>query len=252
MDVIKFLLVIAALTWLMARGTERLGYNWQWYRVPQYILSFENGDFVTGPLLHGLMVTLRITAMSLVLAFVLGLVTALFRLSNAFLARALARAYLESIRNTPLLVQLFFIYFVLSPVLDISRFASAVLALSLFEGAYASEIFRAGIVSIQRGQWEAAYSLGLTTFHTYRYIILPQAIRRVLPPLTNQAISLAKDSALVSTIAIYDLTMQGRAVIAETYLTFELWFTIAAIYLLITLSLSLVVNSMEKRIGVTT
>jgi polar amino acid transport system permease protein len=251
-DVIKFLLVIAALTWLMARGTERLGYNWQWYRVPQYILSFENGDFFSGPLLHGLMVTLRITAMSLVLAFVLGLVTALFRLSNAFLARALARAYLESIRNTPLLVQLFFIYFVLSPVLDISRFAAAVLALSLFEGAYASEIFRAGIVSIQRGQWEAAYSLGLTTFHTYRYIILPQAIRRVLPPLTNQAISLVKDSALVSTIAIYDLTMQGRAVIAETYLTFELWFTIAAIYLLITVSLSVVVNAMEKRIGVTT
>jgi polar amino acid transport system permease protein len=251
-DVIKFLLVIAALTWLMARGTERLGYNWQWYRVPQYILSFENGDFVAGPLLHGLMVTLRITSVSLVLAFVLGLVTALFRLSNAFLARALARAYLECIRNTPLLVQLFFIYFVISPVFDISRFASAVLALSLFEGAYTSEIFRAGIVSIQRGQWEAAYSLGLTTFHTYRYIILPQAIRRVLPPLTNQAISLAKDSALVSTIAIYDLTMQGRAVIAETYLTFELWFTIAAIYLLLTLSLSLVVNRMEKRIGVTT
>jgi len=87
-DVIKFLLVIAALTWLMARGTERLGYNWQWYRVPQYILSFENGDFVAGPLLLGLMVTLRISAVSLVLSFVLGLVTALFRLSNSFLARS--------------------------------------------------------------------------------------------------------------------------------------------------------------------
>jgi len=251
-DVIKFLLVIAALTWLMARGTERLGYNWQWYRVPHFIFSFENGDFVAGPLLHGLMVTLRITAVSLVLSFALGLATSLFRLSNAFVARGLARGYLECIRNTPLLVQLFFIYFVISPVFDISRFASAVLALSLFEGAYTSEIFRAGIVSIQRGQWEAAYSLGLTTFHTYRYIILPQAIRRVLPPLTNQAISLVKDSALVSTIAIYDLTMQGRAIIAETYLTFEIWFTIAAIYLLITVSLSVVVNTMEKRIGVTT
>jgi polar amino acid transport system permease protein len=159
---------------------------------------------------------------------------------------------LELIRNTPLLVQLFFIYFVLSPGLDISRFASAVLSLSLFEGAYASEIFRAGIVSIHRGQWEAAYSLGLTTFHTYRCIILPQAIRRVLPPLTSQAISLVKDSALVSTIAVYDLTMQGRAIIAETYLTFELWFTIAAIYLLITVSLSTVVNIMENRLRVTT
>jgi polar amino acid transport system permease protein len=251
-DVIKFLLVIAALTWLMARGTERLGYNWQWYRVPQYIFSFENGDFVAGPLLHGLMVTLRITAVSLVLSFVLGLATSLFRLSNSFVARGLARAYLECIRNTPLLVQIFFIYFVLAPVLDISRFASAVLALSLFEGAYASEIFRGGIVSIHRGQWEAAHSLGLTPFHSYRYIILPQAIRRILPPLTNQAISLVKDSALVSTIAIYDLTMQGRAIIAETYLTFELWFTIAAIYLFVTASLSLVVNTMENRLRAVT
>ncbi|MGD8228955.1 MAG: amino acid ABC transporter permease [Desulfobacteraceae bacterium] len=251
-DVTKFLLVIAALTWLMARGTERLGYNWQWYRVPQYIFSFENGDFVAGPLLHGLMVTLRITAVSLVFSFVLGLATSLFRLSNSIVARGLARGYLECIRNTPLLVQLFFIYFVLAPILDVSRFASAVLALSLFEGAYASEIFRAGIVSIHRGQWEAAHSLGLTAFHNYRYIILPQAIRRILPPLTNQAISLVKDSALVSTIAIYDLTMQGRAIIAETYLTFEIWFTIAAIYLLVTISLSLVVNTMEKRLRVAT
>jgi polar amino acid transport system permease protein len=249
-DLIKFLLLIAALSWSMARGTEGLGYNWQWYRVPQYIFSLENGDFVAGPLLHGLMVTLRITAVSLILSFLLGLVTALFRLSNSFLARALARGYLECIRNTPLLVQLFFIYFVLSPVFDISRFASAVLALSLFEGAYASEIFRAGIVSIHRGQWEAAYSLGLNSFDKYRYIILPQAIRRILPPLTNQAISLVKDSALVSTIAIYDLTMQGRAIIAETYLTFELWFTVAAIYLIITLSLSLLVNTMENRLRV--
>jgi len=250
LDVSKFLLVIVALTWLMARGTERLGYNWQWYRVPQYLFSFENGDFVAGPLLNGLVVTLYISAVSLIFAFLFGLVTALFRLSNSLVARGLARGYLECIRNTPLLVQIFFIYFVLSPVLDISRFASAVLALSLFEGAYVSEIFRAGIVSIQRGQWEAAYSLGLTTFNTHRYIILPQAFRRVLPPLTSQAISLVKDSALVSTIAIYDLTMQGRAIIAETYLTFELWFTIAAIYLLITVSLSLVVNSMENRLRI--
>ena len=251
-DLIKFLLVIAALTWLMAQGTERLGYNWQWYRVPQYIFSFENGHFVAGPLLQGLVVTLHITAMSMVLSFILGLATSLFRLSNSLVARGLARGYLECIRNTPLLVQIFFIYFVLAPLFDISRFASAVLALSLFEGAYASEIFRAGILSIHRGQWEAAYSLGLTSFHTYRYIILPQAIRRILPPLTNQAVSLVKDSALVSTIAIYDLTMQGRAIIAQTYLTFEVWFTIAAIYLLITVTLSLMVNIMEKRLRVVT
>jgi len=196
------------------------------------------------------MVTLRITAVSLVLAFTFGLTSALFRLSRSWVARILARGYLELIRNTPLLVQLFFIYFVLSPILDISRFTSAVLALSLFEGAYASEIFRAGIVSIQRGQWEAAYSLGLGTFHAYRHIVLPQAIRMILPPLTGQAVSLVKDSALVSTIAVYDLTMEGQAIIAETYLTFELWFTIAAMYLLITVTLSSLVNILENRFRV--
>jgi polar amino acid transport system permease protein len=123
-----------------------------------------------------------------------------------------------------------------------------VLALSLFEGAYASEIFRAGITSIHRGQWEAAYSLGLGTYGVYRHIILPQALRRILPPLTSQAISLVKDSALVSTIAIYDLTMQGSAIIAETFMTFEVWFTVAAIYLFVALTISLLVHMLEGRL----
>ncbi len=160
------------------------------------------------------------------------------------------RGYLEIIRNTPLLVQLFLIYFVLSPIFNISGFASAVLTLSLFEGAYASEIFRAGIVSIHREQWEAAFSIGLNTYQTYRLIILPQALRRILPPLTSQAVSLIKDSALVSTIAIYDLTMRGQIIIAETFLVFEIWFTVAAIYLTITLVLSTAVFYMEKRLKV--
>jgi polar amino acid transport system permease protein len=198
------------------------------------------------------MVTFRITGISLVLSFAFGLATALFRLSDSFVARVLARGYLEFIRNTPLLVQLFFIYFVLGPILDINRFTSAILALSLFEGAYASEIFRAGIVSVQKGQWEAAYSLGLRGFDTYWYIILPQAIRRILPPLTSQAVSLVKDSALVSTIAIYDLTMRAQEIIAETYLAFEVWFTVAAIYLAITVTLSFVVHFLENRIKVET
>jgi len=244
-DILKFLVVSAAVVWLMGRGTERLGYNWQWYRVPKYIFQIQDGHFSLGLLMQGLMVTFRITAGSLVLAMIFGLTTALLRLSNSFVSRTIARAYVEIIRNTPLLVQIFFLYFVLAPIFDLNRFYAAILALSLFEGAYASEIFRAGIVSIHQGQWEAAYSLGLSTFHTYRYIVLPQAVRRILPPLTGQAISLIKDSALVSTIAVYDLTMQGRAIIAETFLTFEIWFTIAAMYLMVTVTLSLVVNIME-------
>jgi polar amino acid transport system permease protein len=145
-------------------------------------------------------------------------------------------------------VQLFFIYFVLAPVFALSAFTSAVLALSLFEGAYASEIIRAGILSIHRGQWEAGFSTGLNTWGTYRLVILPQALRHILPPLTGQAISLVKDSALVSTIAIYDLTMQGQAIVSETFLVFEVWFTVAAVFLVITLALSLTVGWMEKRL----
>lgn len=246
----KYLVVLAALTGLMILGTDRLGYNWQWYRVPQYFFSLEDGILHKGPLIQGLIITLKITGLSLIISFIFGLTAALMRLSPSLAARILSRCYLELIRNTPLLVQLFFIYFVLSPILDISRFTSAVLALSLFEGAYASEIIRSGILSIHKGQWEAAHSLGLSNFDTYRKIILPQAFRRIIPPLTGQAISLVKDSALVSTIAIYDLTMQGRAVIAETFLTFELWFTMAGIYLFMTLILSFAVNIFENRLRV--
>ncbi|MBW1749811.1 MAG: amino acid ABC transporter permease [Deltaproteobacteria bacterium] len=248
-DIAKFGLLVAGVAWLLLRGSGRVGYNWQWYRVPRYLFTFEDGVFVSGPLLDGLWVTLEITGYSLVLASIIGLLTALLRLSGSRVARLIARVYLEVIRNTPLLVQIFFLYFVLAPIFELERFTAAVVALSLFEGAYASEIFRAGIVSIKRGQWEAAHSLWLSSFDTYRTVILPQALKRILPPLTGQAVSLIKDSALVSTIAVYDLTMQGRTIIAETFLTFEIWFTVAAIYLIITLSLSLVVNVLEKRFG---
>jgi His/Glu/Gln/Arg/opine family amino acid ABC transporter permease subunit len=176
-----------------------------------------------------------------------GLFAALSRLSSSYTAVLVARCYVELVRNTPLLVQLFFIYFVLAPILDINGFTAAVLALSLFEGAYASEIFRAGILAVHRGQWEAAFSMGLDTYGTYRLVILPQAIRHILPPIASQAVSLIKDSALVSTIAIYDLTMQGQIIMAQTYLVFELWFIIAALYLAITTILSLGIHFLETR-----
>jgi polar amino acid transport system permease protein len=247
-DVVKFVALVAVLTWVMYRGTGRLGYNWQWYRVPQYLVELSGGTIHPGPLMDGLLVTFQVSALGLILAFLFGLMTALLRMSDSLVGNAVARLYLELVRNTPLLVQLFFLYFVIAPVLGIGRFTSAVLALGLFEGSYASEIFRSGIVSIHRGQWEAAYSLGLGTYHTYRYIILPQAVRRMLPPLTSQAVSLVKDSALVSTIAIYDLTMRAQVIISETFLTFEIWFTVAAMYLVITVLLSSVVNVLENRL----
>ena len=245
-----FLGLLLGMLLLLIYSTEELGYHGQWYRIPKYFLSTREGAFVPGPLIQGLLVTCRITLASFLLAFAIGLTSALLRLSHSIVGRAVARGYLEVVRNTPLLVQIFFVYFVLGPILGISRFFAAVLALSLFEGAYASEIIRAGIVSIPREQWDAAYSLGLTKPGAYRKVILPQAIRWILPPLTSQAISLVKDSALVSTIAVYDLTMRGQEIISDTYLVFEVWFTVAAMYLALALLLSAAINVMEHHLRV--
>lgn len=247
-DICQFILLIVVLGWLAVQSAQEIGYYWQWYQIPRYLFLITDEGFIAGPLLQGLQITLYISAISLVFALIIGFITATLRLSNSFVGRGLATIYLELSRNTPLLIQIFFIYFVLGPTLGLERMASAILALSLFEGAYAAEIFRSGIQSVPAGQHEAASSLGLSSFASYRHVIIPQAIRTVLPPLASQGISLIKDSALVSTIAIYDLTMQAQALIAESYLTFEIWFTVAAIYLVITTILSFAVNILEKRL----
>jgi polar amino acid transport system permease protein len=251
-DIILYVLLILVIVWLLSISTASLGYNWMWYRIPRYIYTIEDGRFVAGPLILGLLFTLRISAVSLVLALAIGLGTALVRLSGPVTGRFLARGYLETIRNTPLVVQIYLVYFVIGPIVGLGRFSSAVMALSLFEGAYMSEIFRAGIVSLKKGQWEAAHSLGLSTFDTYRSVILPQAIQRILPPLTSQVISLIKDSALVSLVALADLAFQARVIAADTFLTFEIWFTTAAIYLAVTVTLSTAVAYMEKRFKILT
>ena len=251
-DIFQFVVLIMVIVWLISLGTARLGYNWQWYRLPRYLFRVEEGHLIAGELIQGLLFTLRITAVSLVLALVIGLTTALLRLSETLMGRILTRIYLEVIRNTPLVVQVYLVYFVIGPILGMERFSAAVMALSLFEGAYMSEIFRAGIISLHKGQWEAAYSLGLSNFDTYRDIILPQAIRRILPPLTGEIISLIKNTSLVSLVALNDLALQARIIAADTFLTFEVWFATALIYLAITVPLSFAVNALEKRYKVLT
>jgi polar amino acid transport system permease protein len=243
-SIAAYALTMLLVAWAVLRGAESMGYNWQWYRIPRFIFL---PDGSPGPLLQGAGITLLVSGLGLAGAAVLALGTALLRLSGSVVGQALARGYLELIRNTPLLVQIFFIYFVLAPAVGLGRMPSAVLALALFEGAYASEIIRAGILGIPRGQWEGALSLGMSRGSIYRQVILPQALRNVLPPLTSQGVSLIKDSALVSTIAIYDLTMHGQAIIAETFLSFEIWFVVAAIYLVFTLTLSSLARLLEKR-----
>ncbi len=247
-DTLAFLAVIAGLGWIVSEGAGALNYNWQWYRIPPYFYRIEAGNFYPGPLLRGLAVTLELTGWSLMLTLGFGLAAALLQRSTSWTGHVLARVYVEIVRNTPLLVQLYLVYFVLAPILDLDRFLAAVLALAIFEGAFAAEIFRAGIEAIPPGQWEAGQALGLSPYAVYRRVILPQAIRLVLPPLTGLAVSLIKHSALVSVIAVADLTTEGRNLIADTFMTFELWFTIAGLYLALTTSLSLLVSWLERRL----
>jgi polar amino acid transport system permease protein len=142
--------------------------------------------------------------------------------------------YVELIRGTPLLVQIFIVYFFIGTVLNLDRFTAGVAALAVFTGAYVAEIVRAGISSIHKGQMEAGRSLGMTSAQTMRYVILPQAFKRVLPPLAGQFINLIKDSSLVSVISITDLTKAGREVVSSTFSPFEVWFTVALLYLVLT------------------
>ena len=178
----QFAVLGGALVWLSLRGAEALGYHWQWYRVPRYLYRILDGEIVWGPLVRGLFLTIELTAWSLVLAIAIGFAVALLRLSDSVVSRMVARAYLEIIRNTPLLVQLYLFFYLLAPIFGIDRFWTGVLALAFFEGAFGSEIFRAGILSVGRDQWEASASLGLGRIHTWRFIVVPQALRLILPP----------------------------------------------------------------------
>lgn len=203
-----------------------------------------------GPLMLGLWTTLWLSAISSFFALILGLLTGLARISKNITLRGLASIYVECIRGTPLLVQIFIAYFFLGTVFNLSRNVCGIGALALFAGAYVAEIVRAGIQSIPKGQMEASRSLGMTAFQTMKDIILPQAFKKILPPLSGQFISLIKDSSLVSVIAITDLTKSGREIITSTFATFEVWIVVAAMYLLVTSVLSQLVYYMERRLAV--
>jgi polar amino acid transport system permease protein len=207
-------------------------------------------EWRAGPLLVGLWTTIWLSAVASVFGMIIGLVTGLCRVSDNPTLRGLSITYIELIRGTPLLVQLFIFYFFLGTVLDISRIVAGISALAVFAGAYVAEIIRAGIQSIPKGQMEAARSLGMNVPQAMIYFILPQAFKRTLPPLAGQFISLIKDSSLVSIIAITDLTKSGREVITSTFATFEIWFVVAFLYLMLTSVLSQVIAWVERRLAV--
>lgn len=200
-------------------------------------------------LLIGAGVTIQITVLSTTIGFVIGLVVGVARISHLRPLRLLAEVYVEFFRGTPLLVQIFLFYFAL-PVITgqrIDPFIAAISACGINSGAYVAEIFRAGIQSVDEGQMEAGRSLGMTWLQTMRYIIVPQAFKRVIPPLGNEFIAMLKDSSLVSVIGFEELTRRGQLIIAKTYGSFEIWMSVAVIYLVMTLTISRFVAYLERR-----
>ncbi|MCE5286489.1 MAG: amino acid ABC transporter permease [Pelosinus sp.] len=200
-------------------------------------------------LLTGAGVTIEITVLSVTFGMLIGMFVGIARLSKNWAVKALAAIYVDCIRGTPLLVQIFIIYFALPLVLGqrIDPFLAAITACSVNSGAYVAEIFRAGIQSIDKGQMEAGRSLGMTWGQTMQYIILPQAFKRIIPPLGNEFIAMLKDSSLVSVIGFEELTRRGQLIIARTYGSFEIWLTVAFIYLVMTLTISRLVAYLERR-----
>ncbi len=197
----------------------------------------------------GALVTIEITAVSVFLGTCIGLMVGIAELARYPWIRIPAKIYVDFIRGTPLLVQIFIIYFALPIILGmrIEPFVAAVAACSINSGAYVAEIFRAGIQSIDKGQMEAGRSLGMSWTQTMRYIVIPQAFRRTIPQLGNEFIAMLKDSSLVSVIGFEELTRKGQLVIASTYGSLEIWTAVAIIYLIMTLSITRFVAFLEKR-----
>ncbi len=214
---------------------DTVGYHHEWH---------------LGPLMMGLWTTMWLSAAASILALIIGLIAGLMKVSNNYTVSSLAAIYVEIIRGTPLLVQIFIAYFFIGTVFNLDRNVAGIGALALFAGAYVAEIVRGGIQSISRGQMEAARSLGMSFPQAMMDIILPQAFKRILPPLSGQFISLIKDSSLVSVIAITDLTKSGREIITSTFATFEIWLVVAAMYLVVTSVLSQFVFYLERRLAI--
>ncbi len=200
-------------------------------------------------LLAGAAITVEITALSVGFGLLIGCLLGIARLCNVKPLRYLANVYVDFIRGTPLLVQIFLVYFALPGITGerIDPFFAAIAACSINSGAYIAEIFRAGIQSIDKGQMEAGRSLGMSWVQTMRYIIMPQAFKRIIPPLGNEFIAMLKDSSLVSVIGFEELTRRGQLIIARTYASFEIWMAVAIIYLVMTFAVARLVGMLEKR-----
>jgi len=276
-DIFLILFLVCLCLFFVYRVRVGLQYKWNWGVIPQYLFRFDEstGSWTPNMLMQGFMTTIRLSIWSALFALCIGVVMGLFRRSKSLYLRLLGRTYVELVRNIPPLVMVFIFYFFLgsqlmallgvdrfihstspgvktvlsilfAPEARFSAFLSALVTLALYEGAYITEIIRAGLQSVEKGQWEAAHSLGFSPIRMYQLVILPQALRKILPALAGQFISTIKDSAIVSVISIQELTFQGLELMSATYRTFEVWITITALYFVLTYICSLAARKLES------
>jgi polar amino acid transport system permease protein len=280
LDLVVFAIVGGFVVFVGYRVEDVLVYHWHWARVAGYLVRWDEarGTWTASLLLQGFVTTLRLAVWGILWAALLGLVMGLARTSRLLLPRLAALLYVGLVRNTPPLVFIFIFYFFISSQIvahlgieDFIRaaspgtlaviaalcgdpklfvnFVTGLLCLALFEGAYVAEIVRAGIESIEKGQWEAGRSLGLSHPALLRFVVLPQAFRRILPPLAGQFISLIKTSSIVSLISIQELTFSAGEVAVTTGGVFEVWLIAAGMYLALCYSCSAAFTRLERRLS---
>ena len=236
--IISWCLVALLTSAVFSFAFSQLHYGWNWEAIWQYRQKF----------LQGWLMTVAISAAALLVSLFIGLLTALARRSAFLPLRYSAILYIEVVRGTPLLVQILILFYVVANAFGLeNRYLVGVLALSLFAGAYLAEMIRSGIESIRDSQLESARAIGLTRAQTYRYIIFPQLVRQLVPPLTGQFASIIKDSSLLSIIAVSEFTLNAQEVNAFTYSTLESYLPLAVGYLLLTLPVSLFSRILERR-----
>ena len=277
-DYVFFAAVLAVIIYASYQVNDVLIYKWNWSKVFSFIVRYDpnTGTYVANLLLYGLATTLRLAIWATILATVIGLIMGYWRTCNNLTLRIISRCYVELIRNIPPVVFIFIFFFFISsqifPKLGLdyidkensffnnpisrflfgdpkllSNFLAGMLCLAMFEGAYITEIVRAGIQSIGKGQWEAGQAIGLSKFNVLRDIIMPQALRKILPPLAGQFITLIKDSAIVSLISIQELTFLATEVAATTTKVFETWIIVGAMYFILCYSFAMLFSWLEKK-----
>jgi polar amino acid transport system permease protein len=276
LDILIFLILTCACVWITYQIIVEVHYKWNWGVIPQYLFRFDatTDKWVPGLIMQGVFITLRLSICSTIVAMIFGIIMGLFRTSRSPFWRFIGWGYVELIRNIPVLVWIFIFYYFISdqffPIngmdhlkkstpglfqdmvsfifispTQLPTLLSGMLALGIYEGAYITEIIRAGIQSIENGQWEASAAVGFSRYQQIRHIIFPQAVQRILPPLAGQFISTIKDSSIVSVISIQELTFQGMELMSATFLTFEVWITVMVLYFFMCLTCSLLVERFE-------